>query len=393
MRFFRNFLPAILSLLFASSLVGSLPAEIRASSPLLEIWQKECGYENWYFESFGDYIRDRYYMPLNVEIDSFIENSAAYAEEIMEMLKGENPHIDPTFHGFSDLVDQFSIRDIPVIIQGNARSYTFMTRTIESKENHKLRFILFSFYGNTQSEGGVTSPWSPRSSVEIGMAPLEVLKALQEHIGVDSMMCCSLGGICLDALKHVGEDFLPSTIIWNRALTSTWKGGMSFFSLPQNYMLYLATSYFGLDADPESSLIEFCKRSKPKEIVTIEVTHDRYFSGESALDRSFFEELRNANMEVRQGLFFIPMLAPIAQHACRLDHILNNENTGTSTKNFFPMKKNQPLSDGLIENIFSKGTGHTCFVIGGNKDNLDSITYLQVLPLLCSYSKLSSGKG
>lgn len=259
---------------------------------------------------------------------------------------------------------------------------------IESNDDQKLRLVLFSFYYNTQSDGEISSDWNPTSGDEIGLAPLEIIKALKQYISVDSMMCCSLGGISFDALKNVTEDFLPRTIIWNRSLTSTWKAGMSLFSSPTNYFLYWATSYFGLYADPEKSLMDFCQWADQKRVVIIQAKEDSYFSGDSALDPLFFESLRKSNVELYDGLFLIPLLAPRAHHACRLDLILNNQNSGTSTENFLPMEKHDSLSDSIVRNLFMDEESHTCFIIGGNKDSLDSILYLQALPLLSSYCKL-----
>lgn len=366
-----------------------LPEKILFESPELDRCRTIASYTKSYFASWGEYLRDNYYLPMNLEfIDSYFLDSGAYASEVTQMLKGENPHLDPTFPYISEVIQRFSIRDIPVVIESSDYSYEFNIRVIESKGKKKLRLVLFSFYHNLQSSKEGCSGWDPTSIDEIGMAPIEIMRALKQYISVDSMMCCSLGGVCFEALKNLKEDLLPPTIIWNRALTSTWKAGMSLFSSPMNYFLYYATSYFSLYADPEKSLMDFCKWADPKRVVVIQAKEDAYFSGDSALDPLFFETLRQANAELYEGMFFVPLLSPRAHHACRLDLILNNQDSGTCTENFLPMKKQESLSDSLVRNLFMEGGDHTCFIVGGNKDSLDSVLYLQALPLLSSYCKL-----
>lgn len=359
---------------------SELPDKIFFQSSQIDDCRKESSYKNGYCSSWGQSLRDNYYLPLRKEpVDPFLAESGAYASEVTQMLKGETSHLDPTFFYLPQVIKNFTVKDIPVVIENSDHSYTFNIRVLE---NPKLRLVLFSFYDN--------GDWDPTSSDEIGLVPLEIMRALQQYIPIDSMMCCSIGGITFEALKYASDDFLPRTIIWNRALTSTWKAGLSQFSSPLNYFLYWATSYFKLHADPEKSLADFCQWADHKRVVVIQATNDFYFSGDSALGPSFFERMRGANVELYEGKFLIPLLNPRAHHDCRLDMIINNHDFGTSTEHFLPMGKYESLPDCLVRNLFMPENGHTCFIIGGNRHSMDSILYLQALPLLSSYCKLNS---
>lgn len=82
------------------------------------------------------------------------------------------------------------------------------------------------------------------------------------------------------------------------------------------------------------------------------------------------------------------MVAEAAHHAIRLDWIVNNQEAGTNTECFLPFPKNKTLAEGLTRNILTRTEEdgvHTCFLVGENKDNLDSVTYLQAAPLLAAY--------
>jgi len=388
---FRPLLLALSILAHPPGHTSKLPREITFHSPCLDECREDQSYSHSCLGFCGEYIRDNYFLPLRrSDLPPYLYDWEKHAVEVVGMLKGELCDFDPTFPELPHLISQFTVRDIPIQIKSSKHSYEFNVRVIESKEKEPLRLILFSLYRNSQTKEKETTRWDPTSASEMGMASLEVIKALQQYITVDSMMCSSLGSLCLDTLKHVTHDFLPPTIIWNRGLTSIWKAGQSVLSLPANYLLYWATSYLNLYSDPENALADFCAWANPKRVVVIQAKEDNYFSGDSALAPSFFERLQKANVELYEGSFLVPMIETIAHHACRLDMIHNNRNSGSTTANFLPMKNQEALSDSLAKHILMEKKGHTCFIIGGNEDTLDTLVYIHALPLLSSYHRLSS---
>ncbi len=347
------------------------------------------GYNNSYFSSLGEYLRDKYFTPLNQEefITPYFIDCEQYASNVTHMLKtGEGP-FDPTFVNFSQIAKQFFVRDISVELQSSEKIYLFHARVIESRYGSKFRIILFSFNENQEKEGENWISWNPTSCAEIGAGALEVLKAFKQHIAIDSMMCFSLGGVTFDALQYLKEDFLPKTLLWNRCLTSTWKAGLSMVSYPTNCFLYWATSYYGLYANPEQILADYYAQTRDKRLVVIEATEDSYFSRESGLDQDFFDTLSDSGVDLYNGKFQVPLLTPRAHHTCRFDWIVNH-NTGNMTENFLPMNPYETLSDCIVRNLFLEKEGHTCFIVGGTLDTLDSMVYLHALPLLSSYCKL-----
>jgi len=387
---FRTLFCAVTALCTIPGYTSELPSKITFQSPCLDECRENLSYNQFYLGFCGEYLRDNYFLPLRRDdLPPYFYDWEKHALDVVGMLKGEVTDLDPTFPELPHLASQFTVRDIPVKIESREHAYLFNTRVIESKEGPTLRLVLFSLYGNSQSKDETTIGWDPTSTDELGMAALEVIKALQQHTSVDSMICSSLGSLCLDTLKHVTHDFLPPTIIWNRALTSTWKAGMSMFSTPSNYLLYWATSYLNLYSDPENALADFCAWADQKRVVVIQAKEDTYFSGDSALDPLFFTRLQSAGVELYEGSFLIPMIEVKSHHACRLDMIHNNRNSGSLTENFLPMKNQEPLSECLARHIFmGDEESHTCFIVGGNKDTLDSLVYLHALPLLSSYFKL-----
>lgn len=97
-------------------------------------------------------------------IAPFFADCSEYSEQFVDMLKWNNPSLDPKFPNLRQIIDRFNVWDIPVKVKVESWEYTFQTRVIESKreiEGKKLRLILFSFY-NHQDELG--PPWNPLST-------------------------------------------------------------------------------------------------------------------------------------------------------------------------------------------------------------------------------------
>lgn len=342
-------------------------------------------------------MRDRFYLPLNLQpVEQYFVGCGAYASQFVEMLKGNNIHLDPTYPSLPSMIDHFVVRETPVTVKLEEGSYTFQTRVIESKEEiegKKLRLILFSFYDHFDNEG---NPWNPLTTDELSAASLEVIKAFQNHVSIHSMMTFSLGSLILDGLKHVSHDereLIPKTLILNRSLSSIWKVAAQLYSFPISYLLYQAVYSLGLDADPEKEIVSFFERMEGnqgspiegRKVVVIEAKNDRYFSGNGAFDPSLRESLESTGVEAYQGSFFVPLIADIAHHAIRLDLLFNNDDSGSVTSQFIPIEKNEKVPSSLMRNLMSETDDdgfHTLFIAGGNKDILDSITYLQAAPLM-----------
>ena len=55
-----------------------------------------------------------------------------------------------------------------------------------------------------------------------------------------------------------------------------------------------------------------------------------------------------------------------------------------------PLEEDETVPDAIVRHIFmgeSDDPDHTCFIVGGNRENIDEMTY-QVIPLLSAYVKL-----
>ncbi len=379
----------------------SLPDQIvyESENPFVSGKVKANGVAQNYFSTLGIYLRDRFYLPMRKgPIESFFQQSNIHAENVTKMLKGENQDFDPTFPHLPELSKHYDTRDIPIMIKSGENSLVSTVRIIESKKEtngHKLRLVLFSYYENQQMSGAELSPWNPKTADELSAAPLEVLKALQTHTKVDSMMCFSLGAMALDGLKHLAlkdADLIPKTLILNRPLASIWKVASVLFPW-MKWGLYSLASLYGLNADPEREVVSFHQRVRQpdRRVVAFSVTRDRYFSGAGALDPNFHSQIADANTRVDHGKFFVPLLAEVAQHGHRLDHVINNEGSETDTTNFLNMRPNESVPQALNREVFRTGDDHTCLIVGGNKDNLDSITYLQALPIIEAHYKDTKG--
>ncbi len=394
-----------MNVVFSSSpSVGSLHS---CKSVPFTSFKRECldfdkvnDYSNCYFPFIGEKLRNEFYLPVmdleprvydNVDLNDpnfFEKNTLNYLISFTKMLKNEEPGVDPTFQHFTKLQQNFTIKDLPVEIKAGSKTYLCNVRVVETKAYDKksegIRFVLFSFYGNKQLENGDVKPWDPKSLEALGKIPIEVLKALESQMKVDSLMCFSLGALTLDALKDVDEDVLPETIVIDRGLTSIKKVAPRVTRFP--LALHSLASCYYLDADPEESLLLHLEKINPlvqKKIVVIEASDDRYFSKESGYGENYFARIEAAGAEVLHGKFFLPYTDAVAHHALRKDWLFNNQNSGTQTDHFIPIGVNEKLSDALTRYLTQDGK-HTCFIVGGNKDSLDSLLY-GCTPLLESY--------
>lgn len=130
-----------------------------------------------------------------------------------------------------------------------------------------------------------------------------------------------------------------------------------------------------------------------RKVVVLEAKHDRYFSGNGALDPNFRKNLTTTGVEAYQASFSIPMVAEQAHHALRMDLLINNKDSGTVSADFLPAKENESLPLTLVQNLMSEtdeNNYHTIFITGGSKDSLDSVSYLQVAPLISAFIDLKS---
>ncbi len=354
----------------------------------------------------GDTLRDVFYLPYSkLKLDAEIFNpniksdrdvlvaTGKYFSHFKDMFTGEVSQADPTFSQFDKFKDHFNVFDTTIKIKSDDAEYHFQIRVVESKDfdgdSNGVRFILFSFYDHKQVKNGCKKDWDPKSLEAIGLAPVEILQALKENdTHIDSLVCFSLGALTLDAVKAVKEDVLPETIIIDRGLTSIKKVSSAVLSWPLHKIIYNLAWCYGLDADPETHFPQHLKalqeKAQNKKIVVIESTVDSYFSGNRGYSPSYIETLKKTGATVYHGKFFIPMMIQRAQHAWRRDHMLNNQLASAQTNDFIESPVNGTLADSLSELFTSKEGAHTSFLVGGNKDSLNSLLYT-LTPVLNSY--------
>ncbi|MCB1116801.1 MAG: hypothetical protein KDK71_10065, partial [Chlamydiia bacterium] len=366
------------------------------ASPFVSGDAKTYGYAQSFFPWLGTFLRNKFYLPCFVQpIESFFQHCDTHAKNITRMLKGECSDCDPTFPHLPELKNHYVVKDIPITVTHNNHSIASTVRVIETKpefQGNPLRLILFSFNDNRQTFGDAIGPWNPKTADEVSILPIEILRALQTHTSIDSLMCFSLGGITLNGLKHITPEdsaFIPKTVILNRSLRSTWKVASVLFPW-MKWPLHFLTYLYGLDANPEQEILSFYQRlhtqspdsMKERTVVEFSATRDRYFSAPGDYDETFHQTLKDTQTTVHHGKFFIPLVAEIAHHAMRADHLLNNPDSETDTTHFFTMSPNESVPQTLVREIFNRGKTHTSLFVGGNRDSLDSLTYLHALPVL-----------
>ena len=356
------------------------------------------GYANCFFSALGQKIRNNMFPLFNKHHSEYSKLSHSYASEFVEVLKGQTSYLDPTFPYLEDIVRTFEIKDMSIEIKVKDIVYNFNIRLIESKkptEDDAFRIILFSFYENTMNIGREdlvdSIEWNPTSIDEIGGVVLDILNVLQQKgIRVDSLMTFSIGGVVLDSLKYISvenQNVVPNTIIINRSIASVRKATNQYW---YSRLLFVLIKYFRMNADPECELLQFFNRTKDyclkkRQIVLLEAKHDHYFSDGRGFDFDYHEKLSKAGVDVHRINCFIPMFHTAAHHAIRMDFMLTN-NQGSDSTYFFNVKKGENIPMSLMKHVFSE-PHHTLFIVGGNLQTLDMMTYQHAAPLLSAYVK------
>ncbi len=205
------------------------------------------------------------------------------------------------------------------------------------------------------------SPWDPLSTDELSAAILDILKAYQTQIPIDSMMCFSIGALAFDGLKQVAPEdfhFIPKNLIFNRGLTSIEKVSNRLFSFPVSSILYQLAHFFNLDSNPENELLQFLNRTQQdvpslekRKIVIIEAKHDQYFSGDAGFNPDFSKQIALKGFPTFEGTFFVLIFHPAAHHAIRLDLMINNHNSGTITEKFLPISTNESVASSIVNTL------------------------------------------
>lgn len=376
--------------------IDSLPDQISCptDNPFLLREAKTEGIAQTLFSNLATYLRDAFYLPNLLPRASHFEYCDNHAANVSRMLKGKASEFDPTFPTLPLLSDYYTVREIPVAIG----PFVTTARVIESKPEKfekQIRLVLFTFYDNQVVREGALSAWDPKTTDEISAAPLELLRALQQYTAVDSMVCFSLGGMTLDGLKNLPPEnlhLIPKTLILNRILPSIWKVASQLYPVLK-WCLHPIVQLFGLDANPEGEVLAFLERAsesaRKQRMVIFEASRDHYFSGPNGLDSDFAARLKAANVQVDYGKFFVPLMAELAHHSCRLDWILNNPDSETDATDFLKMRDHESVAQALVRDVFATedSKSHTCLIIGGNRDNIDSVTYLQAIPILEAFLK------
>ncbi len=369
----------------------------------------EGGYFSWAGSgNLGFLLRNKFYLPAMELVNKFKftdtisesdplffeKSTLVYLKTFTEMLKNQKEGVDPTFSNFEEIKNQFEIIDVPVTIKSEQRIVQVTLRFVQShhfgQNQGGLRFILFSFNQNYEFLDNQLVPWNPRSLEEIATLPIDLIRALKQSCQLDTLVCFSLGALILEAIKDLKEDVLPSTIIINRGLPSIKKAVPAVLSPPWGQIVHYLASCYHLDADPENGFLQYLENNPliaaQKNIVVIRATADHYFSGNNDYNPDFFPRIQKVVNKLFHGSFMVPYLDPKAHHAIRPDWIIAHPDTGSNTKDFLPIEPYETLADALA-NFFSKdGKDHTCLIIGGNKDTLDSILYGNA-PILNSWVK------
>lgn len=344
-----------------------------------------------FFSRIGDYFRDRFFLPLSdYRPNTYFDECERHGASIVKMFQGKEKALDPTFPQLSKVIKNFTLKDVPIKVASDGTLYQFNVRIIEGKG---LRLVLMSAYGHSKEIDGKIQPWKPSSLSELSVAPVEVLRAVQQFVSVDSLICHSLGNTIMEGLKEYPEDVLPKTVVVNRGLTSVSKVAGSFFGSFLGYFAGKGASILGWDGNPEKALVDHFKRFPKslddRKVVIVESKRDSILSGKAAFDADYEDQVRLAGPTAYRGSFSIPYISKSAHHSCRLDWIVNNTDSGTLSENFLPIEKNESISHSIAKNVFKEKT-HTCLIVGGRMDTLNSITYLQALPLLSSYLETRS---
>ncbi|PCI76789.1 hypothetical protein COB21_03965 [Candidatus Aerophobetes bacterium] len=275
-------------------------------------------------------------------------------------------------------------------------------RVVESKPDitgKKFRFVNFSWYANSVIKDGKELSWEPRHIDEMSVAPLDVLKALKLNgYNFESMMCFSLGNIAFNGLKDLSEQdlgLLPKTLILNRGFTSLWKVLSKFYTGMSSIWktpLFQLCSMIRMNPDAENGLQDHVNRIAELEggkeylkglsIYALEATGDIYFSGKSALDADFAQQLQDSGVgHAERKEVYAPGIGNTSQHFISLDRCLIRSSDDSSDDHYSSLK---PVASVLAKDIFFKEVGddgyHSCFVVSGNRNPPDTII-AQMIPL------------
>lgn len=348
------------------------------------------------FQWIGQYLRDRLYFPL-IHPDEGYQWNMNMAKTLYEMLTG-NETI-PTTQAWPDVEavrQAFTIKTVPIQVQSGAQTYSFQTYIVESKEKvdgKGLRLVLFSFYGNEKNG----EPWKPQSIQELGYAPVLVLQGLQANgYQADSLDLFSLGAVTFQGLEYLkAEDaaIVPSTIILDRGMSSTYKLAQKLYGFFLRWPLYGAAYASNWDGDPEAACLRFFEslgKTEGRTVIQIEAVKDFYFSGPGGYASDFTQRLNDLGVTTYSGQFYVPCVPERSHHAFSRGLVYNNPGSGTSVENFIEMDPMESLSDALMSQLFlnpafSSGEYHTSLVVGGNAEDLN-IVLMRAFPSLASFA-------
>ena len=353
-----------------------------------------------YLQLGGGLLRNAFYLPLyQRNVHPSLEADQRLAARVMGALRGEHVFCTPE----EKIVrEYFSMRDISVSISSSIYC-TFTIRLFESNDqiqDKKLRVILFCFYENEEgaTKGASGRKWVPLTILDLENGPLCVLKALQEHVQIDSLMTTSLGNVTLDGLREsrsqrTPDKVIPQTLIINRGLTSVEKVAYHLYSFPFNYLLSGAARLFEWDANPEQGMLDLLRRNSedvnnpPHKVVMIEALYDYYFSGKGGFDPKIHDKMSDLGALVFRGLFYPFPFHVRSHHSITLDYCVKNSETQVLADTLgFALTEGDKMSSVIARKVFSQGDAplHTCFCVGGNDETLD-VASVRILPLLTAY--------
>ena len=352
----------------------------------------------------GQYLRDTYYFPLT-HPDEGYKHNMKHAARVRELLTGDQPIPNSSaFPQMDEIRRAFTIEKVPIEIQTENQSVIFNLydiKSIQQVNGKGIRLFLFSLYDNQVQKDGEKAEWKPATIHELGVAPILVLKALNEHgIRIDSLDLFSLGAMAFEGLRHLNDeelDIVPKTMILDRAMSSSYKVAQKQFSFLWAPMMYGAASSCNWAGDPEGACLDFFERFSNgldgRTVIQIQARTDCYFSGVGAYDKEFLSRLEKLGMHTQSGMFYAPCFKETSHHALSRSLLFpcashKEEEKKEEFAALFDMESTEALSDALMREVYlnperSHGSYHQSLVVGGNAENLDIL-------LLRAYATLQS---
>jgi len=210
-----------------------------------------------------------------------------------------------------------------------------------------LTFIQLSFYDIFEDN----AQWKPTSFSEIGQMTSSLIGALKERglvKQIDSMICHSMGASVLEGLE---PSDIPPTLIFDRAMPSSWKVISKQYSPPLSHLLYALAHLSNWTTDCEDKLISH--HDKLSRVIIIETEKDFYFSKNSSFSSKTVHKLKELGVEVFHHKFFVNTLRyhERAHHAVSLQHLVNTSLEPLSSQTF-SIQPHEDVASAIVHSVF-----------------------------------------